>query len=310
MAPFSGKSSCSPVNNLADLLIVSILKEKASQVKSASVKSYGTARERLANQTATSTTTGRTKPPPPPPPAPRRSSSSSYRRNSSVAQVSATPSGTTDVETINWANLSAEDKQAFFAWLDEFFACYLDGPPPSNASTVSIPTKSPGNNTPAPSPRPSPSLPHRRISSRSSQNTGSDPQGEVAPAAGRRNLPPSLSHRGPVRTLFLRRLSETTEMLGSQRSNIPQNHLRLQKCQSPVHPLDFQIPQILVRFLFTFQPSVHLSHTQSHDQPIFRCRSPHPRSTVPPRPTSQCSCTRPHPGTPNGTPPARQSHPT
>lgn len=163
-------------------------------MKSASIKSYGSARERLSASTSSSTTsTGRAKPPPPPPPPTRRAppSSTSSQRSNSVRQVPATPGGITDVDKIDWANLSAVDKQAFFAWLDEFFARYLDGTPPSNA----------------PSPRPSPSLPPRRFSSRASQNTPvvSDPQDKVAPApaaapvTGRRNLPPSLSQQGPVR---------------------------------------------------------------------------------------------------------------
>ena len=198
--------------------IVSNLKEKASQVKSAGVKSYGTARERFSTQTS-STTTGRAKPPPPPPPRKVSSSSSSTNQRSSYvgrAQASTTPSGTMtdDVEKIDWANLSFEDKQAFFAWLDEFFSRYLDGLPPSTAPAVPISTNSPSNNTPAPSPspRPSPSLPHRRVSSRASQNTGPDLQDEVAPAqaapaAGRRNLPPMLSQQGPVCPPFLCQLS-------------------------------------------------------------------------------------------------------
>ncbi|KAF8496115.1 hypothetical protein F5888DRAFT_1804261 [Russula emetica] len=208
---------------------VSNLKEKASQVKTAGVKSYGTARDKFSTQTSSATTTtGRAKPPPPPPP-PRKvssssSSSSSNQRSSFVgrAQTSAIPSGTTtdDVEQINWANLSAEDKQAFFAWLDEFFARYLDGSlPHSTAPAVPISTNSPSNNTPAssPSPRPSPSLIHRRVNSRASQNTGSDIQDEVvpaqaAPAASRRNLPPMLSQQGPPKIKFSTKPLAATEI--------------------------------------------------------------------------------------------------
>jgi len=44
-----------------------------------------------------------------------------------------------DVEKIDWTNLSAEDKQEFFAWLDEFFARFLDGSsPPSTTPAVPI----------------------------------------------------------------------------------------------------------------------------------------------------------------------------
>ena len=211
-------ASLDPVTviSLIDFLIVSNLKEKASQAKTAGIKSYGSARERLSasgtSSQASSTATGKAKPPPPPPPHRRASSSSSsFNKTSSFAsQVSATPSGTTDDDKIGWANLSYEDKQAFFAWLDEFFARYLDGSPPSNAPTAPIPTRSTGYNTPSPSPspRPSPSLPARRLSSRTSQNTGPEPQDEAAPvlaapAAGRRNLPPFLSQQGPVRPPIL-----------------------------------------------------------------------------------------------------------
>ena len=207
-------ASLDPVTviNFIDLLVVSTLKEKASQAKTAGIKSYGSARERFAaSQAGTSSTapaTGKEKPPPPPPPHRRApSSASSFNQRSSLAsQVSTTPSGTTDVDRIDWANLSYEDKQAFFAWLDEFFARYLDGQPPSNAPSAPISARSTGNNTPAPSPspRPSPSIPPRSLSSRASQNTGPDPQDEpapvlAAPAVGRRNLPPFLSQQGPVR---------------------------------------------------------------------------------------------------------------
>ncbi|KAF8487258.1 hypothetical protein DFH94DRAFT_19880 [Russula ochroleuca] len=128
-------------------------------------------------------------------------------------------SGTADVEKIDWANLSVEDKQAFFAWLDEFFARYLDGPPPSNARSVPISTKSPANTTPAAPPRPPLSLPSRRVSSReASQDTGPDPQDEVAPpaqaasSASRRNLPPLLSQQGPPKIKHYTKPLAPTEM--------------------------------------------------------------------------------------------------
>ena len=176
-------------------------------MKNAGIKSYGSAREKISAQGTSTTASGKAKPPPPPPPPPhRRASSLSNQRSSFVSQVSATPSGTTDVEEIDWANLSVEDKQAFFAWLDEFFARYLDGPPPSNVHSVPISTKGPASTTPLAPARRTPSLPSR--SSRASQDTGPDrpdPQDEVAPSAqaassaGRRNLPPLLSQQGPVR---------------------------------------------------------------------------------------------------------------
>ncbi len=197
---------------LSDPFVVSDLKEKASQVKSAGVKSYGTARERFSAQTS-STTTGKPKPPPPPPPRRTSASSSSNQRSSLFSQTSATSSGTTtdDVDKIDWANLSVEDKRAFFAWLDEFFAHYLDGhlPPSSfNTPTVPVSTRSPSRNTPAPS------IPARRASSRASQNTSPDPQDEVAPTpAGRRNLPPMLSsQQGPVCPHSCKRKSLRSDM--------------------------------------------------------------------------------------------------
>ncbi|KAH8989781.1 hypothetical protein EDB86DRAFT_3080759 [Lactarius hatsudake] len=168
------------------------LKEKASQVKTAGVKSYGSARDKLAPSGGPST--AKAKPPPPPPP-PRKVSG---KRRGDLRTVSSHPSSSdvpTDVDRIDWANLSHQDKQVFFSWLDEFFACYLDHPQPS--VRVSPPVN--GSNTSTPSPRPSPSLPPRRDSSQASQNTGSDHLDVItaASAVGRRNLPPVLSQRGP-----------------------------------------------------------------------------------------------------------------
>ncbi|KAG9311088.1 hypothetical protein JVU11DRAFT_8996 [Chiua virens] len=59
-----------------------------------------------------------------PPPPPTRASSAyppghGHRTNASVA------SQDTGEEKIDWANLSLEDKVAFFGWLDEFFSRYL-----------------------------------------------------------------------------------------------------------------------------------------------------------------------------------------
>jgi hypothetical protein len=257
----------SSVRNLTHLLVVSSLKEKASQVKTASVNSYGTAREKFSTQTS-STTTGKAKPPPPPPSRKVSSSSSSNQRSSFIgrAQASPAPSGRTtdDGDNIDWANLSTEDKQAFFAWLDEFFARYLDGSLPSSAApAVPIFTNSPSNNTPAPSPspRPSPSLPHRRVSSSTSQNTGPDLQDEVAPvqaapAASRRNLPPLLSQQGPVCPALLCQLSNIAEVVShSQRSSILQNHLRPQKYQKRLYQMHtLHIPQARIRVRFLLPP--------------------------------------------------------
>ncbi|KAH9177977.1 hypothetical protein EDB89DRAFT_1932047 [Lactarius sanguifluus] len=173
---------------------VSSLKEKASQVKTAGVKSYSSARDKLAPSGGPST--AKAKPPPPPPP--RKVSGKQrgdLRTVSSHPSSSDVPEGATDVDRIDWANLSHEDKQVFFTWLDEFFARYFGQPQPS--VRVSPPVDGP--NTSTPSPRPSPSFPPRRDSPRVSQNTGPDHL-DVTPAAptvGRRNLPPVLSQRGP-----------------------------------------------------------------------------------------------------------------
>lgn len=190
---------------ISNLLVVAGLKEKASQAKSASIKSYGSARERLSTHGTSGANTTKVKPPPPPP---RRAPSSSK-------QASGGPSrGRVNVERIDWANLSDEDKQAFFAWLDEFFAQYLGLPQPATVTSPLIPsvpvsaeTSSSNTVTSVPSPRSSPSLPPRRVSSRASQNTGPDSPEEAAPAQvasvpGRRNLPPSLSQNGPVCLCF------------------------------------------------------------------------------------------------------------
>ena len=183
MAPFSGKCYKNLVTTtiFLTIFIVSGLKEKASLAKSASIRSYDSARGRLSNN-STASNTAKAKPPPPPP---RRTSSN---------QAPGDPSRAADVENINWENLSDEDKQAFFTWLDEFFARYLGLPLPATAPT-SVETSS---DTPAPSLRPSPSLPPRRVSFRANESTGPETPAEAAPEPGRRKLPPMLSQKGPV----------------------------------------------------------------------------------------------------------------
>ncbi|KAI0370924.1 hypothetical protein BV20DRAFT_966009 [Pilatotrama ljubarskyi] len=70
-----------------------------------------------------------------------------------------------DIERIDWANLSPEDKQVFFSWLDEFFSRYLGVPIPPRSTTATVEDVKvpPGWHTP--SPRPSvpsrPSIPPR-----------------------------------------------------------------------------------------------------------------------------------------------------
>jgi hypothetical protein len=172
---------------------VSSLKEKASQVKTAGVKSYSSTREKFA--AANSPSTAKAKPPPPPPP---RKTSGLQRSDAGPAHSRTSSS---DADKIDWANLSHEDKQVFFTWLDEFFARYLDQPPPS----VRVPPPADRPNTLTPSPRPSPSLPPRRDPPKASLNPGPDHPDVIpaAPAVGRRNLPPAFSQRGPVRPVCI-----------------------------------------------------------------------------------------------------------
>ncbi|TFK92889.1 hypothetical protein K466DRAFT_643099 [Polyporus arcularius HHB13444] len=56
-----------------------------------------------------------------------------------------------DIDRFDWANLSPEDKQIFFSWLDEFFARYLHvSVPPRTADTVQHVKVTPGGRTPSP----------------------------------------------------------------------------------------------------------------------------------------------------------------
>ncbi|EIW56724.1 uncharacterized protein TRAVEDRAFT_151331 [Trametes versicolor FP-101664 SS1] len=68
------------------------------------------------------------------------------------------------INKIDWANLSPEDKQAFFGWLDEFFSRYLGKPIPPRTTTDSVeqisggqlpPPKLPVASRPMAPPRPS-----------------------------------------------------------------------------------------------------------------------------------------------------------
>lgn len=112
-----------------------------------------------ANKPPVSTST---KPPPPVRPSARPSFSSQP----------STRSQDLEIDNIDWANLSEEDKQVFFSWLDEFFSRHLGKQLPDR-----------GN----------PHLPAR--------NTASAGDRAQADAASHRNLPPALgpmsSSRGP-----------------------------------------------------------------------------------------------------------------
>lgn len=205
------------------------MKEKASQVKNAGIKSYGSARDKFSGG-AGSSSTARAKPPPPPPPSRRvpASHGNDLSTTHSHTSSSGAPSETIAIDKIDWAKLSYEDKQAFFTWLDEFFARYLDltvSPTP-----VSVPADSSSNTTTPPS-RHSPSLPPRRVGSRPSQDTVSDPPDEdkAAPTATRRTLPPMLSQRGPVCPSFpIPLVNSIAEDCHSQKSISQPNHQHLQ----------------------------------------------------------------------------------
>ncbi|KAI0298458.1 hypothetical protein B0F90DRAFT_1938144 [Multifurca ochricompacta] len=208
----------------------SALKEKAAQVKSAGIKSYSSAREKLSSASGGPSTTKAAKSPPGPgpgpPPPPSRKISLTQKNSVNVGGHSRSEDNTTDDvdEIIDWANLSHEDKQVFFAWLDEFFARYLDLNP---SSTLRVPvpaTENLNNNTHStPSPRTSPSLPSRRqdvsfSAGRRRQVSSSEPlSSDVESAAtstttGRRTLPPVLSQRGPPKINFSTKPSVPTEV--------------------------------------------------------------------------------------------------
>jgi len=82
----------------------------------------------------------------------------------------------TKIEKIDWANLSDDDKQVVFAWLDEVFAPILvhPHPPPHLPVTIPIAAGTPYT-TSAPVPRSPPRPPPPRASYRTGQNTGLEP---------------------------------------------------------------------------------------------------------------------------------------
>ncbi|KAA1475684.1 hypothetical protein DENSPDRAFT_842493 [Dentipellis sp. KUC8613] len=112
---------------------------------------------------------------PPPPPPPRRAgtgtSSEIISRTQSIAESEEDvyyDARNTSVEEeveieIEWASLSLEDKETFFAWLDEFFANYIRGlsKSPSPASYFTPSPASSSSSLPAPAVS-RPHLPPRR----------------------------------------------------------------------------------------------------------------------------------------------------
>ncbi|KAI0337716.1 hypothetical protein BDW22DRAFT_859654 [Trametopsis cervina] len=78
-----------------------------------------------------STMSVKTTSPPPPPPPPARS-------------ISSIPRSPTQENEIDWAHLSAKDKEVFFSWLDEFFSRQLNITiPPRSAGPTVQPTGRP-----------------------------------------------------------------------------------------------------------------------------------------------------------------------
>ncbi|KAH7909997.1 hypothetical protein BJ138DRAFT_1153976 [Hygrophoropsis aurantiaca] len=66
------------------------------------------------------------------------------QRSSKVQQETEDPS----VDDIDWTNLTTEDKEVFFDWLDEFFSRFLgvqlSPRVPSTTPSVPLPTRNPG----------------------------------------------------------------------------------------------------------------------------------------------------------------------
>ena len=92
---------------------------------------------RSAESSSSASVSARPPPPPvhrtsrpdaaPPPVLPRRSPSTVDHSSSSV-RAYGDEQQRESADRINWSNLSTEDKQAFFSWLDEFLSQYLGRP--------------------------------------------------------------------------------------------------------------------------------------------------------------------------------------
>lgn len=139
------------------------LRAKAEKAKDSSVQKLQNTRDRLSSQssknlewdanhkrpppgivevghTRSSSSISLSKKPSPPPPPPPHRGPTPVRRDSRPESTSAyapppPPSrvssgwkqrGVDNAEKIDWANLSPEDKQVFFSWLDEFFERLLN----------------------------------------------------------------------------------------------------------------------------------------------------------------------------------------
>ncbi|KAH7882192.1 hypothetical protein F5I97DRAFT_432247 [Phlebopus sp. FC_14] len=149
------------------------LKAKAEKVKDAGVTKMTDTRDKYSSVPSSKTNwdpnwkrsppppaSSPTPGPPPPPAPPQRSRPDVFSQGPPVVprasrpldvpapptytplrpptrSASGYPPSQTQIDKIDWTNLSPEDKEAFFDWLDEFFSRYLHvelGPRPSNAA--------------------------------------------------------------------------------------------------------------------------------------------------------------------------------
>ncbi|PCH42987.1 hypothetical protein WOLCODRAFT_138148 [Wolfiporia cocos MD-104 SS10] len=121
------------------------------------------------------------------------------RRSSSIARTGprAGEENSTDMDRIDWANLSQEDKEVLFSWLDEFFARYLNlaMPPRSAHRTVETIAKEEKPAKPSPPPMPS-SRRHPSISASPASRTSS-PVPILAPAPIVAAAAPRIATAGP-----------------------------------------------------------------------------------------------------------------
>lgn len=120
------------------------LKQKASHAKTASVNSLQNTKDRFSSTPSKKATWGpyNTQPTQQPPLSPRASTSTGGTRprppvpSRRKAAESHDQDDIVDAESarVDWANLSYEDKEAFFSWLDEFFSRFFANLPPKDSS--------------------------------------------------------------------------------------------------------------------------------------------------------------------------------
>ncbi|KZV65889.1 hypothetical protein PENSPDRAFT_744907 [Peniophora sp. CONT] len=110
---------------------VADLKSRASVAKKRVGEGYSATRDKYSstsskdpsyNPPRPGSSSSHAPPPPPPPPVSRN------RPVQSTPLVYHEEEGDAEVDHIDWANLTEEDKQVFFSWLDEFFSRYTGKP--------------------------------------------------------------------------------------------------------------------------------------------------------------------------------------